>query len=732
MDAPDYIARGTLPSSQGVIRPIKPEIVTEPVSMRASSRSGGQSAATSMESRSHGHSIDEEGAPHERLAALLREDDPPAGHEVFPPLFDREPSSKLPSGIKPFWLGAGVVGLIVFVLLGYLLIDRGRLGAPLLNKNDVIVVTEIENRTGDKSLDQSVTEGLRIALAQSPYFTSRDRESYELAVRQPANLSTESGENRGQLVARHVAVKLNARAYLYGTIASEASSYALHVDARDVSTNEILASADAHADNLAQIALSIDEAAADLRLAMGESQVSIDRNNVGLAHEGSANLAALDLYAQAESLLAAQEPISALADLQRAVLLDPKYTQAYLRQAALYQGLYAETAAAEAARRAQASAEGAGERTRRFAQIAYETETTRDSLRATTLLREQLVSSPNDAEALTLLAQQLIGQGHMAEALQAAQQAYADDPFEITAYAAAQRALLGLDRYDAAFQLDVQVKRLGMLHADPSLAAAYLDGRHEVVEALALRVPIGKMEYRPDWNYGIYLDNQGHLATGASLWRSRAQAAGEIASLKSAAAFLMAQGALDRALLGDCKAAQSMVDEATLPLAGPKALFNAGMAEALCGDVVRADQALLTLRQKYSRDTDFKAFYEADLEAAIDLHRGDPAAALEALQPARSYDLISLTPYLRGLAHVATHQVAIGIVDFQTVLSHRGLAFTLGNTVYPAAQLGVARAFASTGDLGNSAEAYRRFLGLWSTADPNSPILNEAKSHSGL
>jgi hypothetical protein len=73
----------------------------------------------------------------------------------------------------------------------------------------------------------------------------------------------------------------------------------------------------------------------------------------------------------------------------------------------------------------------------------------------------------------------------------------------------------------------------------------------------------------------------------------------------------------------------------------------------------------------------------------------------------------------------------VGIVDFQTELAHRGVIYTVGDDVYPAAQIGVARAFADSGDMSNSAEAYRRFLTLWSGADPAIPILQEARTHSG-
>ena len=244
------------------------------------------------------------------------------------------------------------------------------------------------------------------------------------------------------------------------------------------------------------------------------------------------------------------------------------------------------------------------------------------------------------------------------------------------------------------------------------------------------RSKASRLANRPDWGYGVYLDNTGRLAAGSALWRDRAALATQVPALDSAGAFLLSQGALDEALAGNCEGGQALARQAETHHASLNVTFNLGMANALCGDVDRTMQAIDTLQKLYPQSFAVTGFYLADLKAAIALHQGDPAAALELLKPARQYDMISLTPYLRGLAHVALRQVQIGIVDFQTVLAHRGITFLVGDTVYPVAEIGVARAFADTGDLGNSAAAYRHFLELWQDADPGQPLVSEARAHT--
>ena len=68
----------------------------------------------------------------------------------------------------------------------------------------------------------------------------------------------------------------------------------------------------------------------------------------------------------------------------------------------------------------------------------------------------------------------------------------------------------------------------------------------------------------------------------------------------------------------------------------------------------------------------------------------------------------------------------LAVADFQTVLDHRGAAFLSGSNVYPMAEIGLAKAYASIGDKANSAAAYRRFAAMWQNADRGQGLLEEA------
>jgi len=640
---------------------------------------------------------------------------------------DRDASRIKRSRFSDPRIGVAVVSLLILVAAVVFFIKRGHFRPAILTPQDGVVLTEIENRTGDKALDGVVTEGLQIALAESPYLQLRSTDSYRMAVRQ---IAPDSVDAPGQVVDRNAAEKLQTKAYIFGQITGSAAPYTIHLDVLNTASNDILASVDEQLTDPQQVPVVIDHLATTLRSSVGEGSDSITKFSIPLSREATTNLDALQALGKGDASYAAGKSLDALRFYQQAAALEPKFVQAQLRLAVLYRKQRAELEAGQAAKNAVAAADDVSERTRTIAQYEYEMNATGDYSRAATIIRQVLTKDPHDADALEKLARTLRLEGRVAEALQTAQQAYAEDPFNVDAYVQAENSLIGLDRYAAAAQIDGQVQKFGPGRLGGELTTAYLEGRDADLDAAVKASQASQPGYRPDWSLGIYLDNVGHLAAGAELWRSRAASATEVHGLESAAGFLLAQGAIDRALLGDCPAGLAMAREADARPEGITALFNVGMTDALCGNSTRAAQTIDQLQQTYPQSFAVKGFYIADIKAGIALHDQDPTAALDVLQAARQFDLISLTPVLRGRAHVALKQVQIGIVDFQTVLSHRGVPFIVGSVGYPVAQIGVARAFADTGDVGNSAEAYRRFLELWKTADAGQTLLTEARAHS--
>ena len=620
-----------------------------------------------------------------------------------------------------------VAGAVVLIAAVAFFVKRGHFRTPIVDRGDIVVLTEVENKTGDPSLDGVIGESLQIALAESPYLRLSQTESYLRAMRQVA---PDSPESAGQVMARKAAEKMQAKVYIIGRVTGASAPYQIHLDVLNTASNDVLTTVEERVPSLPELAGVVDHLATSLRSNLGESSDSIARFSNPLNQEATTSFEALRALNQGRELETAGKTMDALKLYQQAAAADPRFVKAQLQLVVLYRSERAEAEAAEAAKLALDASDHSSPHTKAMAQYEYEMNGSGDYPHAANIMRQWVASNPNDADALEKLARCLRLQGRVAEALQTAQQAIAEDPYNVDAYLQAENSLLGLDRYAAAAQMDAQVQKFGAGRLGGALTAAYLEGRDSDVDAAVTILQGTRIGFRTDWNLGIYLDNVGHLVAGADMWRSRAASAREVKGLASAAAFLLSQGAVDRALLGDCTGGLALAHEADAYPEGITAMFNVGMADSLCGNAVRAQKLEEDLQQQFPQSFAVKGFYVADIKAGMALYDQDPTAALGLLDSARQFDLVSLTPVLRGRAHVALHQVQIGIVDFQTVLAHRGVPFIVGSVSYPVAQIGVARAFAATGDLGNSADAYRRFLALWKTADAGQPLITEARAHT--
>ncbi len=593
-------------------------------------------------------------------------------------------------------LKAAVAVVVITAVVGgaFLLVRSGRLRPTVLGPHDALLLAVVQNKTSDSMLDGVVLEGLEIELRQSRALKVSGDDAYRAGTRQ---IEAESGEVQGNVSAREVAQKTGAKAYLYGEVTGGGGvPYVINLDVLNTESNDKLSNVSETAIRREEIPAVIDKLARAIRADMGEASGTIEETSVPLENEATANVAALHAYALGEAAIQQGQTAEAIAAYQQAVGLDAKFIQAQMRLAWLYREEKAEVAAANAASLAQDAARQASDTVRRLAEFCYEMNTSGDEGRASVAIRQYAELYPNDSDGMVALARVLRAQGHLVEALLAAQQAYGEEPYGADAYREAELAMIGLDRYDDALHLESQSQRLGVASSGSSLVAAYLAGKDYIVarETNALQHRGVTAGYGRLADYGLYLDNTEQMAAGAAVWKSAATG-GRLPNAAGATAYMLAQGALDRALAESCDEALTMVREMKELARGPVASFDAGMAAALCGDRANAEKMMTDLLQSYPQNTAVMEYYVPDIEAAVGLGARDPAAALSVLTRIEQYDQVSLTPYLRGLAHVAVDKAPLAIADFQTVLAHRGTDFVLGSDVYPMAKIALARVSAT-------------------------------------
>ena len=144
------------------------------------------------------------------------------------------------------------------------------------------------------------------------------------------------------------------------------------------------------------------------------------------------------------------------------------------------------------------------------------------------------------------------------------------------------------------------------------------------------------------------------------------------------------------------------------------------------------------LERRFPEDTSVRFSYLPALRALLALNQSEPSKAIELLQIAVPYDLGAPPSsfhgffgafypiYVRGEAYLAAHQGAEAAAEFQKILDHRGIV--VSDPIGALAHLQLGRAFALSGDKTKAKTAYQDFLTLWKDADPDIPILKQAKA----
>jgi serine/threonine-protein kinase len=493
------------------------------------------------------------------------------------------------------------------------------------------------------------------------------------------------------------------------------------------------------AESREEIPAAIGRLAQDIRAEVSEDDGSEKRLNVPLEREATANVDALHAYAMGETARQDGRTGDAFVAYRQAVMLDPKFVQAQMRLSWLYASEKAEVASANAAERARSAAAKTSDKVSLQAQFCYEMNATGNYDRALEIIRRYVQRYPLDVEGRKGLARVLRMEGNLQEAFHAAQQGYGDNPFDAEMYAEAELSMIEMNHYETALQLEAQAERVGLTRSGNALIEGYLAGKEDVVSAQvgtlqgAIAGPTvggaAQAGYAELYRYGLYLDNTGSSESGLEVWRTAAARAGSIPEFASTRASMLAQGALDRALMESCTVALELVDEVKSLPKGPIASFNAGIAAALCGDQTYAEKVAGALQESYPQNTAVMQSLIPQLEAAAEIGINEPEKALDPLNGLESYDQVALIPYLRGMANAALGQMPAAILDFQTVLDHRGAAVTESDA-FPMAEMNVARAHAMNRDKRDSVEAYRRFLVLWRNADRNQPLMTAAMAKS--
>jgi tetratricopeptide (TPR) repeat protein len=395
--------------------------------------------------------------------------------------------------------------------------------------------------------------------------------------------------------------------------------------------------------------------------------------------------------------------------------------------------------------------EHASEREKLIITANYYLSVTGELDKAAQTYQEQIESYPRDDSGYANLEIVLISQGQYEKALEIMRQAVRLAPDRVGHYGNLANYTLALQRFDETRQIihEAQARKLdGFIEHSALYALAFL-GSDSAAMVEQQQWYAGKPEYE---TYGLALASDteafgGHVGKARELTK-RAVDSAVRADNKESGATWQANAALEQAAYGNAaEARQSAAEALKLAPTSQGVEVEAALAFAMAGDTAHAESLAQDLGKRFPLDTQMQSLWLPAIQAQLALDKKSPASALTALQAASSpielgqigfvINISCLYPaYVRGKAYLAAEQGSAAAAEFQKILDHSGIVWNCWTGAL--AHLGVARANALQSRTSQGADAdaarvralaaYKDFLTLWKDADPDVPILKQAKA----
>ena len=625
--------------------------------------------------------------------------------------------------------------ILVTAAIGGTLYFRSRQATAHLTDKDTIVLSDFDNKTGDAVFDDTLKQGLSVQLEQSPFLAlvseRRVNETLKLMGR-PA------GDRLTPEVTREVCQRTGSKAMLTGSIAGLGSQYVIGLKAVNCDTGDVLAEAQEQAAGKEAVLKALGAAAVSLRGKLGESLSSVQRYATPLEEATTPSLEALKAYSLGAKTAYAKGETAALPFFKRAVELDPNFAMAYSWMSDVYSDLNEVGGAAENARRSYALREKVSERERFFIESNYYVVAPGELEKGAQTDELWEETYPRDAGAYEDLGFVSSTLGNWEKALEESRESLRLDPNNAANYALvglAYTAVNRLDEAEAVFKQAEERKLESEFLLQYRYWLAFVKGDTAQMAQL-LSAAMGKPGSE-DLLLAMHADTEGWYGKlkNAHELTGRAMDSAQHNDAKESAAAYQAEAALREVEAGNREQARAEA-HAALRL-GPNRDVRAVAALALAraGDTAGAEKLAAELDKVFPLDTRVQRYWLPTIRAGVALERQGPNRAIELLKVARTVELGSITPdltiflcpaYLRGQAYLMLHDGNRAATEFQKFIDHRGVVM---NFPWGAlARLGLARAYAMQGDMAKARAAYQDFLTLWKDADPDVPVLKEAKA----
>ncbi|MDP9340120.1 MAG: protein kinase [Acidobacteriota bacterium] len=632
---------------------------------------------------------------------------------------------------------ASAAALIVaaLVMTGWLYNTRR---AHALSRMDTVVLADFSNKTGDAIFDDTLRQGLAAQLQQSPFLSLVSEQRIQQTLRlmgQPADTKLTPA------IIGSLCQRVGSKAYLSGSISALGSQYVIGVNAVNCQTGDYLAQEQITASGKENVLKALGEASTKLREKLGESLKTVEKLDTPIEQATTPSLEALQAYSLGRKTMQAKGDYpGAVPLLKHSIELDPKFAMAHAMVGTAYHNLGEKKLSAESTRKAYDLRTRVSEWEKFYIESHYHHFVTGDmekARQAYELWAQIYPREPVPATNLGVIYQSL---GQHEKSLSEFRQALVLSPSDSVNSDNLVVTLVHLKRFDEA-----------RTAADEALSKN-LDSanlRLHLYELAFLQNDSAGMSQQVAWSSGkpgkenlmLFVEADtaayyGKLASARDFSRQAATSASH-AGEKEMQAGCEAAAALREALYGNAAEARKHAVSTLASSNGRDAQYVVALALALTGDSGGAKALADDLAERFPEDTVVRFNYVPTLHAQLALNTsGDGAKAVQALAVTSPYELgvpgddtfwTNLYPvYVRGEAFLASRQGTQAAAEFQKIVDWRGVVAS--EPIGALAHLGLARAYALANDATKSRSAYDAFFALWKVADPDIPILEQAKA----
>jgi serine/threonine protein kinase/tetratricopeptide (TPR) repeat protein len=583
---------------------------------------------------------------------------------------------------------------------------------PALTEEDVVLVTDFVNTTGDPVFDGTLKQALTVKLRESPFLNVMPdetvRDTLELMARSPDERVTQS-------VGREICQRRGVKAMMTGEVAPIGSSFVVTLGAVDCQSGDSLALLQAEAESKEEVLSALGEAATKMRRELGESLATIERFDAPIEQATTASLEAFKSFA--------------LGTEERAIEIDPNFAMAHARLGTAHGNLFEPDKALEYRRRAFELRDRVSELERLYISAHYYGAALGDLDKQVETYELWKRTYPRDWTPYNNLSVGYTHQiGEFDKALAEAQEAFRLRPDHIFAYDNLAWAYLTVGRADEAASVSRQALDKGF----DSLTNRYIlwmiakAAGDEVAAQEQVDSQTGT--WGEAWMYKSQAEaaiDAGQIGEARALGRRGVEAAQRF-ELAEMASLFAAQSAATEALLANDDDARGLAEGALAIARSRDAMSFAVVALAAVGAPETAD-LMAELDKRFPQNTLIQRVYLPGARAAQAIRAGDSTTAIELLGTATPYERAHLwVIYLRGLAYLDLDRGAEAAQEFRKIDEVQGVWVPV--SIRSLAQLGLARALAASGDPAGARLAYDDLFGTWKDADEDFGLYKEARA----